>query len=95
MTPARNRRESASRRGIGRTEVVVVAVIVLLLAGIVLPLLYQARVTSRREQVADRLRGVGVHLHVYHDTFNSFPPGVHPPPRERPTLPPGVAPRER
>lgn len=95
MTPIVNTPESHPRRGIGRTEVLVVAAIMLLLACIVLPLVYQARLKSRQQQIADRLRSVGVHLHAYHDTFNSFPPGVHPPPRERPKLPPGVKPRDR
>jgi hypothetical protein len=95
MVSSENNRKSPARRGIGRAEVVVLVFVALLLAGIVLPLVVQTRSKSRHEQFVDRLRDVGVKIRVYHDTFESFPPGVQPPPRDKPKLPPGVDSRGR
>ncbi len=60
--------------GADGSSVVVVAVLVALL----LPAVQQAREAARRAQSMNNLKMIGLAMHNYHDTFNSFPPGTIP-----------------
>jgi len=56
-------------------ELLVVASIVLLLAGLLLPALERARDSARRVQCRNNLRQIGLALHAYQSTSCCYPPG--------------------
>ncbi|MCH9655375.1 MAG: DUF1559 domain-containing protein [Planctomycetes bacterium] len=63
------------RAGMTKVELCIVAVIILLLIGLLLPYIQQAREAERRSTTKNHLKQIGLALHNYHETHRCFPPG--------------------
>ncbi len=65
----------ATRRpGFTLVELLVVLAVVGLLVGLLLPAVQSARESARRSRCQAQLRQLGVAIHSYHASWNSFPP---------------------
>jgi prepilin-type processing-associated H-X9-DG protein len=64
------------RRGLTRVELVVVACLIFVVAGLVIPALQQARAGSNRRACQNNLRLIAIGMHNYHDTNAVFAPGM-------------------
>lgn len=65
-----------SRRGFTLIELLVVIAIIAVLIALLLPAVQAAREAARRAQCINNLKQIGLGLHNYHSTANSFPMGA-------------------
>ena len=68
--------QTQSKRGFTLIELLVVIAIIAVLIALLLPAVQAAREAARRAQCINNLKQIGLAMHNYHSTNNSFPQGA-------------------
>ncbi len=75
LFPADSPRRNTPRVGFTLIELLVVIAIIAILIALLLPAVQQAREAARRSTCKNNLKQIGVALHNYHNSHQTFPPG--------------------
>jgi len=73
---AKNVAEANNRRGLTLIELLVIAFILVVVIGLMLPGILKSRESSRRTRCQNNLKTIGYGLHNYHDAHRVFPAGA-------------------
>ena len=56
-----------------RSEIVVVVTLVVVVAAIIVPAIFRSQTQQRQMIGIDRLRHIGQHVRIYHETYRALP----------------------